>query len=549
MNPEPSPRPHGGLAKPGIFRKGSRMAAALAGLTLSAGVLAACGQAASTASTTASPTYGGTANIAIVGDPPTLDWTYSTSTITHEVSWNIFEQLFSFDRNYHIKPMLATGYSVSHNGLVYTIPLRTHVKFQNGQPMTSADVVASINRWGQISNPGKQAFAAISRVVAEGPYKIQIDLSHRYAPLISDLASLDQACVILPASIANAAGTNPLSDSQIIGTGPYKLVKWVRGQVITLAAWKGYRPLPKADNWGGLAGHKVAYIKTLNYDIVPSAAVRFSGLLTGQYTVSTELTSDLYSQIKSNPTIRPVLIQPADALYFVLNGVRSPFNNVKMREAINLLINKKQIAAAAFGNKKFWSLSPGMFFPQQTSLYTTVGKSVYNSYNPAKAKQLMQQAGYNFNRPLRILVTKTYPYMYYGGVVLAQELNSIGVKTDVQVYDWPTDLAQRKNPNLWDIFVTSFSAEFDPTQLLWISPSFSGAAKSPQMQAALASWDAATTSAQRQAALSQIQKVQYQQLSSVKVANQILLDGANKKLQNFHSYIDVVMWNTWLSKA
>lgn len=534
-----------------VFR---RMSAIVSVVSLSI-ILAACGSSSSSstssktttsAASASTPVVGGTANIAIVSDPPTLDWTYSTSTITHEVSWNIFEQLFALDKNYQIKPMLATGYTMSTNGLTYTIPLRTNVKFQNGQAMTASDVVASITRWGEISSPGKLAAANIASVTASDPHTVVITMKKPYSPLISDLASPDQAAIIIPASIAQAAGKTPLTDAQIIGTGPYKFVSWQRGQKIVLAKWSGYSALPAKDNWGGLAGHKVAYISQLNYDIVPSSSVRLSGLQTGEFNVATELSSDSYSQMQQNPSINPVSVQPADALYLVFNKQIGPFTNPLMREAINLVANKPQIAAAAFGNSKFYSMGDSMFFPQQKSLYVTTGQSTYNAYDPTKAAQLMKQAGYSPTRPLRILVTKTYPYMYNAGVALAQELNSIGIKTNVMVYDWPTDLALRKNPQAWDLFVTSFSAEFDPTQLLWISPSYNGWYNSPQMQQDLASWTSATSSAQRTTALKSIQATEWQQLPAVKIANQILLEGTTKSLQNFKSYLDVVMWNTWI---
>lgn len=545
-----SPKEHEGSIK---RRQLGAMILSSVALTL---ILAACGSASSSSTTASSstsasnastPVSGGTANIAIVSDPPTLDWTYSTSTITHEVSWNIFEQLFALDKNYQIRPMLAKSYTMSSNGLTYTIPLRTNVHFQNGQLMTAKDVVASIDRWGEISSPGELAMSHIASVTASNANTVVITMKQPYSPLISDLASPDQAAIIIPASIAKAAGKTPLSDSQIIGTGPYKFVSWQRGQRIVLKKWSGYSPLPASDNWGGLAGHKVAYISTLNYDIVPSASVRLSGLQTGEFNVATQLSSDSYSQLTQSPSIKPVIGQPANALYIVFNKQIGPFTNPLMREAINLVANKPQIASAAFGNSKFWSLSNAMFFPQQKSLYVTSGESVYKAYDPQKAKQLMQQAGYDPNRPLRILVTKTYPYMYNAGVALAQELNSIGIKTDVIVYDWPTDLATRKNPKAWDLFITGFSEEFDPTQLLWISPTYNGWYNSPQMQQDLSNWTSATTAAQKETALKAIQTTEWQQLPAVKIANQIGLEGISSTLQNFHSYLDVVMWNTWLS--
>lgn len=513
-------------------------------------VASACSSGSSSSPTQRSsvPVEGGTANIAIVSDPPTLDWTYSTSTITYEVSWNIFEQLFTLDGKYGIRPMLAESFSMSPDGLVYTIPLRTNVHFQNGQPMTADDVVASLKRWGTVANYGKQVFTRVAKVAAPNNHTVVVTLKQPYSPLIPNLASPSQAAIILPASIARAAGTSPLSDAQIIGTGPYKLDQWKRGQVVQLVKWDAYTSLPASDDWGGLAGHKTAHIDHLNYRITPDASVRLSGLQTGQFTVSTALSSDSYDQLKQSSEAQPVLVDPANAMYIVFNKRQPPFTNLLMRQAVNLAANKKEIAASAFGDPKFWSLDGSMFFPQQADLHVTTGDSIYKDYDPKKAALLMKQAGYDSNRPIRILTTKTYPYMYNGGVALAQELNSIGVKTDVQVYDWPTDLARRQDDKAWDVFITTFAVGFDPTQLLWITPTYNGWYQSPKMQAALADWGRATTKAEKQTTLKTIQSIEWQELPAVKVANQIVLEGISNKLQNFKSYTDVVMWNTWLSK-
>jgi peptide/nickel transport system substrate-binding protein len=538
-------------------------AAAVAVLTTGAMVLAACGgssapsalpsttagNAAAAPSSTASAVRGGTLHVAVVSDPPTLDWTYSTSTITYEVAWNILEQLFALDKNSTPKPMLATGYQVGPHGLHYVIGLRSGVKFQNGQAMTSADVVASIERWEKVSSVGKTVATHVASVSAAGPETVDITMSSPYSPLIADLATPSQACIIIPASIAQAAGTNPLSDNQIVGTGPYTLTKSVRGQVIELSRWSGYQPLPKADVWGGDAGYKAAYFDHLDYEIVPSASTRLSGLLTGQFQLADTLTAQDYPEFSGNNSVRPIIVPSANQLMVVFNKMTGPFVSTKMREAINLVIDKKAMLAGAFGPSKFWSLNDGMFFPNQGSLYTSVGNKEYSAYNPTEAKSLMKAAGYNFNRPLRILVTKTYPYMYNAGVVLAQELQQIGVKTQVVVYDWPTDLAERKNPNAWDIFITGFAPLYDPTQLLWILPTYNGWYDSPQMQQLLSEWSATMSASAKASVLDRIQRLEWTQLPIVKIGNQRDLSGSTSKLQGYGAFAgNDVLWNAWLAK-
>lgn len=518
-------------------------------------LLSSCGSTASASSSSTKaktsagkPVFGGTINVAVPSDPPTLDWTSSTSTITYEVAWNIFEQLFALDKNSVPRPMLATGYNESANGLKYTIGIRKGVTFQNGQPLTSADVVASIKRWEAVSSVGATVATHIANVSATGSYRVVINMSTPFSPLIVDLAAPAQACIIIPASIAAAAGVNPLSNAQIIGTGPYKLTSDVVGQEIVLTRWNGYRSLPKSDNWGGLAGYKAAYPTHLVYQIVPSPATRISGLLTKQFQLADTLTSQDYSQLTGNPAIKPLLLPPTTQLMAVFNKMESPFNNLKMREAINLVANKPDIAASAFGSKQFWTLSNAMFLPSQTALYTTAGYKQYSSYNPSEAKKLIQQSGYNLSRPIRILVTQTYPYMYSAGVALSEELNQIGVKTSVLTYDWPTDLALRKNPSAWDIFITGFSPLFDPTQVLWISPTYNGWYNSPQMQSLLNQWSASTTKSQQSKLMTQIQSLEWTQLPIVKIADEKTLSGESSNLHGYQTIAgDDILWNAWLS--
>ena len=535
----------------------SRRYVATSAIATLAVLLASCGSGSSpTPSTTSgakgsatlTPVYGGTINVAVVSDPPTLDWTSSTSTITYEISWNIFEQLFALDSTDAPRPMLASGYQESANGLAYTVDLRHGISFQNGQPMTSADVVASLKRWEAISNVGIAVASHVQSITAPSKYQVQITMSSAFSPLIVDLAAPAQAAIIIPAAIAQAAGSTPLTNAQIIGTGPYKLNKWVVGQVVSLTKWAGYKPLPKTDNWGGTAGYKAAYASQINYLPVPSPATRLSGLQTGQFQLADTITSQDYSQLVGSTSVKPIILPPSNQLMVVFNKMEAPFNSQSMREAVNLVSNKTEIAAAAFGPKKFWTPNNAMFLPSQTSLYTTAGTKQYNAYSASKAKSLIAKSGYNLSRPIRILVTQTYPYMYNAGVALAQELNQIGVKTTILTYDWPTDLALRKNPQAWDIFITAFSPLYDPTQLLWISPTYNGWYSSPQMQGLLAKWAATTSSSVRKTLMTQIQQLEWTQLPIVKIADQKTLNGASTKLQGYGTIAgDDVLWNAWLS--
>jgi peptide/nickel transport system substrate-binding protein len=99
------------------------------------------------------PRMGGVLKAAMIGESPTLDVHTTTATISYQIMWHVYESLYTLDRNQEPTPMLAEGHTVSHEGRRYTIALRRGVKFHNGKELTSADVVASLTRWGKLWCP------------------------------------------------------------------------------------------------------------------------------------------------------------------------------------------------------------------------------------------------------------------------------------------------------------------------------------------------------------------------------------------------------------
>ena len=109
-----------------------------------------------TAPALAAPPKGGAANLAMIGEPQTLDPMASTADLVGTIMQHVYEPLYTFDANWNVAPMLAESMpKMSNDGLVYTIPLRKGVKFHNGKEMTSDDVVASLKRWMEMAPRGK----------------------------------------------------------------------------------------------------------------------------------------------------------------------------------------------------------------------------------------------------------------------------------------------------------------------------------------------------------------------------------------------------------
>jgi peptide/nickel transport system substrate-binding protein len=102
------------------------------------------------------PKMGGVFKAAMIGEPPTLDLHTTTAVIVQQITWHIYEGLYTYDKAYNAVPLLAESHTVADRGRAYTFKLRRGVKFHNGKELTSADVVASLRRWGKLATPGKQ---------------------------------------------------------------------------------------------------------------------------------------------------------------------------------------------------------------------------------------------------------------------------------------------------------------------------------------------------------------------------------------------------------
>lgn len=117
-------------------------------------LLAGCGSSGSGDSKDSGGEAGGDSSelhIAIAANPPSLDPPSVNSNIVGEIGFHVYEPLFAMNQNYEPTPVLAESYEVSEDGMVYTIKLREGVKFHNGEEMTADDVVASMNRWVEVS--------------------------------------------------------------------------------------------------------------------------------------------------------------------------------------------------------------------------------------------------------------------------------------------------------------------------------------------------------------------------------------------------------------
>src|ERR1051326_4135205 len=175
-------------------QSGARRDAMVIALVLAAALLLST--AAPPALAQETPRTGGTLKAAMIGEPPSLDLHWTTAVITQQITWHVYEGLYTYDRNFAPIPMLAEGHTVADGGRRYTIALRKGIRFHNGKPLTPADVGASLNRWGKISTPGKPLWKNVEAVEAKDPYTVVIHLREPSGSLLFGLGRPNSGAAI-----------------------------------------------------------------------------------------------------------------------------------------------------------------------------------------------------------------------------------------------------------------------------------------------------------------------------------------------------------------
>jgi peptide/nickel transport system substrate-binding protein len=489
------------------------------------------------------PRSGGVLKAAMIGEPPSLDLQWTTAVITQQIAWHIYETLYTYDRNYAPIPMLAEGHTVSAGGRRYTITLRKGVKFHNGKEMTSADVVASLNRWGKISTPGKALWKDVEAVEARDPYTVVIHLKEPSGSLLYGLGRPNAGAAIHPKEVIDAAGDGQVK--QFIGTGPYRFVEHKPDRHIKLARFKEY--VARAEASDGYGGKRVAYVDEILFIPVPDVAVRLAGVETGEYHFAQTIKQDQYERLKSVAALDARIVKPYGWITAVPNHKEGVMTNRKLRQAFLAALDMEPIMAAAVGNKDFYRTDGALFYPEQPALYSSSGTNGYNQHDKDKARRLLKEAGYN-GQPIRWITTKEYEWMYKSALVSKQQLEEVGFKVDLQVLDWATLVQRRNKPELFDIFSTGFTFTADPALATSIQCGWPGWWCHEEKERLMADLQRESDPKKRKALIERVQAIFYEDVGRIKFGDYFQLDAIRKELKGFRSSPELYFWNAWLSK-
>jgi len=487
------------------------------------------------------PKFGGVLKAAMIGEPPTLDLHTTTATIVQQITWHVYEGLYTYDRSYNAIPLLVEGHTVSDNGRTYTFRLRGGVKFHNGKALTADDVVASLKRWGRLATPGKQFWRNVEGVDAKDPHTVTMYLKDTSGALLMGLARPNNGAVIYPKEIVEAAGDNHVKD--YIGTGPYRFVEHKPDRHVRLARFKDY--VGRTDAPEGFGGKRTAYFDELLFIPVPDVAVRQAGVETGEYHYAQQLQQDMYERVKNTPGVVPGIIKPQAWSTAVLNHKQGLMTDKRLRQAFQAALDMEPIMAAGFGDRAFYRLDPGLSFPEQPQWYSKVGGELYNQKNPTKAKRLLQEAGYT-GQPVRWITTKEYQWMYKNALVATQQLEAVGFKIDLQVVDWATLVQRRNKPELFDVFSTGITFNPEPAFATSTACSWPGWWCHEEKEKLMDALARESDPKKRRAIWEKVQQVFYEDVGRVKFGDDFGLVAHRRELQGFRPTNETNFWNVWL---
>ncbi|TBL73301.1 ABC transporter substrate-binding protein [Paenibacillus thalictri] len=484
---------------------------------------------------------GGEMRVAMSAQPPTLDPHMTTVTATRDTARTIYETLVTLNSKYQVTPMLAEKIDASADGKTYTFQLRKGVKFHNGKEMTADDVVASMNRWKEKSSRAQKILNGAT-FEAKDPGTVVLQLKAPSLEVLFTLATPTQFPAIMPKEVVEGADTKGVKE--YIGTGPFKFVEWKQDQYIHVAKFADYQPLAAASD--GLSGKKQALVDDLYFDIVTDGSTRLAGIQTGQYDIVLSLPTDNYEQLKSNSSVVSQ-VALSNTFNAVFNKKQGLFAKTELRQAVNAALDIDKIMVASFSEKEFYRESSSYLFNEQADWYSEAGKDKYNQKNADKAKSLLAAGGYN-GEEVRILTTRDYDFYYNASVVMKEQLEKVGMKVKLDIYDWPTLTSRREDPSKWDILIAGLTPVTTPSQLLYMTPTWAGWTTDEKIASTLKSIDASATKEDAKKLWDGLQAYAWETLPIIKMGDYYALNATTKQVAGFGSFEGPVLWNTSVAK-
>ncbi|MEO1136197.1 MAG: ABC transporter substrate-binding protein [Pseudomonadota bacterium] len=380
----------------------------------------------------------GVLRIGVQLEPPNLDPTSGAAAAIDEIVYaNVFEGLTRINDDGSVSPLLAESWRISDDGRVYEFELRRNVFFHDGVAFDASDVVFTLNRAKAptSANAQRPIFELIETVEATASHSVRITLREPLGAFTTYLGWGDAVIVASESAETNA--------SSPIGTGPFKFQRWRKGASATLVRNDAY--------WGARAA-----LDQVVFVFIPDPTAAFAALMAGDvdgfpnYPAAENL-----GLIERDNRFNVVTGTSEGEMILAINNGVEPFNDVRVRRALNHAIDKRAIIdAGLFG----FGEPIGSHFPPHHPSYLNLADQY--PYNPERARFLLAEAGY----PRGFSVTLALPppaYARRGGEVIAAQLEAVGIDVEIRNIEWAQWLDQVFANRNFELTVVSHTEPVD----------------------------------------------------------------------------------------
>jgi peptide/nickel transport system substrate-binding protein len=453
-------------------------------------------------------------------DLANFDPIWNTQYVVRNAAALVWDMLYGVDDKLQPRRQMVESEEVSSDGLVWTFRLRPGLKFHDGEPVLSKDVVASVARWQARDNMGLMTKEIEQELIAVDDRTFRWVLKKPYPKLLVALGKVGTpSCFIMPARLAATDPFKPIGE--YVGSGPMRFVRdeWVPGARAVFERFADYAPRQEPNSW--LSGGKRMLLDRIEWIVMPDPGTASAALQNGEVDWWETPMADLVPVLKKN---RNVMVDIADPLgnigSFRMNHLHPPFNDVRARRAILTAMSQEDYMRAVVGDDALWKPMPGFFTPG-TPLYSENGGEILKGPRHLDAaKRLLADSGYS-GQPVTCVVAQDLQITKAQGEVTADLLRRLGVNVDFAAVDWGTNAARRaqKSPpgqGGWQMFHTWHAGAvcIDPSSYTAIrangDKAWFGWPTSAKVEAEITAWYEAKNLDEEKAAIARLNKAAFE---------------------------------------
>ena len=386
-----------------------------------------------------------------------LDPIWTTAYITRTHGYLVYDTLFGFDEDGEAQPQMVDTWQVSEDELEWTFTLRPGLEWHDGNPVTAADCVASLRRWGARDGVGQAMFRQIAEIKPENDTTFTITLNTPYPEMKDTLAQMSSSVpFMMPERIAKTDPNTPITDPT--GSGPFVFDKdsWVPGERSVYLRNEDY--VPRDEPTSLAAGAKIPFLERIEWVSYPNQDAAMQALIDNEVHYLESPTTERAEKLKDKEGITVVL---ADAIGSVGMGVFNhripPFDDAAVRQAAITAMDQKEYMTAAIGNTDYWQVCASVY-PCGSKFAKPADDKAFSTGNIDAAREMLAQTDYD-GTPITIMDPVDSPVISAFTKVSLTALEKAGFTIDHQEMPWSELVKRRANRTqddgkTWNMFHT-----------------------------------------------------------------------------------------------